>query len=404
MLSVQKYLTINDIAEDEWDSILSPEEIYNTHRFIRTVEESKIENAEFFYLLFYDDEQLVASTVLSAFKVSLDLFISNNSVVTYLKKIFPKLFTIKLFVCGLPASFGQLNLTVTDDKYADEVSLLIATEMFEKAKQLKISLLAIKELQENETTIFRQFEKNEFFLANSIPYMSMEVRWKNFDEYLSSLRHPYRRRIRLSLKKINSSKPAILSSSMYNSNIEKPVLILSEPDEAFSNEFFSLYLKVMERTTTKLETLNLQFFQELFKQKDHYHLLSLVVKGKTISSAIIIFNNDTLYFMLVGREHEKDVYDSYFNLVYGIISIAIERQCKKIKLGQTAYWVKQCVGATPQAEYIYFASRNKLMHTILRSLRKVIFPELKLPALNIFREVPDETVLAPHLRQSPVNG
>lgn len=386
MLTVKKYLTINDIDEHEWDTILHPGEIYNTHRFIRTVEESKIENANFFYLLFYHDQQLIASTVLSAFNISLDLFISNNRFVRNLKKIFPNLFTIKLLVCGLPASFGQLNLTIINNKYADEVSSLIAKEMFVLAKKSGISLLAVKELQENERRHFRQFEKAGFFLANSIPYMSMSIRWNNFDEYLYSLRHHYRRRILLSLKKINVSRPVILSSSSYGRNMEKPVLVLSEPEEKFSEEFYSLYLKVMERTATKLETLNLGFFKNLFQQKEQYHLLNLVVKGKVISSAILIINAEVLYFMLVGREHAQDEYDSYFNLVYGIISLAMERHCKMIKLGQTAYWVKQCVGATPKDEYIYFASRNKLMHKILRSLRKVIFPELKLQALNIFRE------------------
>src|SRR5687768_13199047 len=135
MLTVKKYLTIHDIDENQWDSILRPDEVFNTHRFIRSVEESKIENAQFFYLLFYHDQQLVGSTVLSAFNMSLDLFISKNSIVRNLKHIFPGLFKIKLLVCGLPASFGQLNLTIINNKYADEVSSLIAREMFAMAKK-----------------------------------------------------------------------------------------------------------------------------------------------------------------------------------------------------------------------------------------------------------------------------
>lgn len=386
MLAVKKYLTINDIDEHEWDSIIPPEQIFNTYRFIRTVEESKIEDAQFFYLLFYHDQQLIGSTVLSAFNISLDLFICQNNVIKNLKKFFPNLFKTKLLICGLPASFGQLNLTITDDRYADKVCLFIVKEMYGHAQKLNISLFAIKELQENQTKLFRQFEREGFFLANSIPYMTMNIIWKNFDEYISALRHHYRRRILLSLKKIKVTKPVILSSSFYDSSIEKPVLVLSNPEEHLAEDFYRMYAKVMERTATKLETLNLKFFNIIFKQKDHYHLLNLVTKGKIISSAILLFKDDILFFMLVGREHEKDEYDSYFNLVYGIISLAIERNCKKIQFGQTAYWVKQCVGATPKAEYIYFASRNKVVHRILKSLKNIIFPKLKLAELNVFRE------------------
>ncbi|MEO6220158.1 MAG: peptidogalycan biosysnthesis protein, partial [Ginsengibacter sp.] len=340
MLTVKKFSTIVDIEERQWNSILQPGEIYNTHRFIRTVEESKIENANFFYLLFYDDQQFIGSAVLSAFNISLDLFISNNSIVRKLKTIFPNLFIIKLLVCGLPASFGQLNLAIADKKYASEISSLISKEMFVLSKELKIKLLAIKELQENERVLFRQFEKEKYFLAHSIPYMSMNIPWNNFNEYLSSLRHPYRRKILLSLKKLNVKKPVIISSSIYNNSIEEPVWVLTKPDEKFSENFYNMYMKVMERTPTKLETLNYEFFKNIFQQKDTYELLNLVIKGKIISSAILIQKEEALNFMLVGREFAKDEYDSYFNLIYGIIALGIERKCNKIKLGQTAYWVK----------------------------------------------------------------
>ena len=310
----------------------------------------------------------------SAFKVSLDLFISNSSLVRKLKKVFPDLFIIKILVCGLPASFGQLNLKVKDEKYDDEVSSLIAKEMNLLAKKLRISLLTVKELVEEDKNRFNRFEKEGFFLANSIPYMHLNVQWSCFDEYLSSLRHHYRRRILLSLKKINHSEPDVISSLVYDKGREDPALVLTEPDQQFSAEFYKMYLGVMERTATKLETLSSDFFTNLFLQKEGYKLLNLVVKGKIISSAVLILSDDTITFMLAGRKNARDEYDSYFNLVYGIIALAIQSGCKKIKLGQTAYWVKQCVGAIPEQELIYFASRRPVMHWILKSLRNVIFP------------------------------
>ena len=113
--------------------------------------------------------------------------------------------------------------------------------------------------------------------------------------------------------------------------------------------------------------------------------MNLVVAEKIVSSAVVVFHGDTLTFMLVGKDEEKDEYDSYFNLVYAIISVGIQHGCKKIKMGQTAYWVKQCVGATPEDEFIYLASRKPFVHWILRSLRHVIFPQTKLKAANVFK-------------------
>ena len=97
-------------------------------------------------------------------------------------------------------------------------------------------------------------------------------------------------------------------------------------------------------------------------------------------------HGDTLTFMLVGREDEKDKYDSYFNLVYGIIAYAIERKFKKLKLGQTAYWVKQSVGGIPENQLIYFACTGSIRHFILKSLTKLIFPEIKIKPVQVFKK------------------
>ena len=101
----------------------------------------------------------------------------------------------------------------------------------------------------------------------------------------------------------------------------------------------------------------------------------------------MVAHGDTLTFMLVARANEKDKYDSYFNLVYGIIAYAIEKKFRKIELGQTAYWIKQSVGSIPENQYLYFACTGRLRHFILKKLNKLIFPEIKLKSINVFKEV-----------------
>src|SRR4030095_12330125 len=271
MLSVRQYKSIHEIDPDYWDSILDEKDVFHRHGFIKIVEDSRIENASFHYLLIYDNDQVVASTVLSAFNISLDLFISKNKFVTGLKKIFPNFFTIRILVCGLPASFGQLNIKLKDKKYADEVSGLIAGNMKSISKKMSISLMTVKEFRPGDIQLFHALEREGFFPAHSIPYMNLKINWKTFSEYLSALKHNYRRRILLSLKKINHTEPAIVPAADYDPESKHPALVLSPPgDEHFVNEFHRKYLEVMKRTPTKLETLNREFFSNLFKQKDEY--------------------------------------------------------------------------------------------------------------------------------------
>ena len=253
------------------------------------------------------------------------------------------------------------------------------------AKKAGTGVMTIKEFRQDELKIFSHFEEEGFFAGFSIPYMHLDVLWKSFDEYLSSLRHPYRRKICLSLKKIRQRRPVIINEADYDYSQTDPSLVLAEPHEDFAGEFYGKYLAVMSRASTKMETLNLSFFKNLFRQKGNCKMLHLMAAGKILSTAVLVFTGDTLTFMLSARENQKDEYDSYFNLVYGIIALAIQWGCQKIKMGQTAYHLKQCVGAIPEEEFIFFACRRPLLHRLLKSLRHTIFPQMKLTTMNVFR-------------------
>jgi len=386
MLQLKKYTSIHQIDQLHWDSILNDDDILHSWQFIRIVEDAKVENSCFRYLLLYKEEELIATTVLSAFTISLDIFITENAWVRLIKKWLPHFFNIKILICGLPASFGQLNLKITDEGFADEVCKIIAREMKTLAKEWKIRFLSFKEFLEHNKNLGRQLMEEGFFLANSIPYMSMKVNWNSFSAYINSLRHAYRRHILLSLRKIECYQPKIIHSDEYDNNMPGVKWFLSDPGWMGPHKFHHLYLKVMERTKTKLETLNQAFFEELFKEKRHYQLLSLVDRGDILSSAILVTHGETLTFMLVGRENEKDEYNSYFNLIYGIIALAIEKKYKKIKLGQTSYWVKQSIGGAAEDQYIYFACTGKIRHRILKSLNQLIFPPTKLNSVRAFKE------------------
>ena len=386
MLQLKKYDSIHHIDPQHWNSILDTDDIFHEWQFIRIVEDGKVENSRFRYLLFYREEELIASTVLSAFTISLDIFISDAGWVRKIKKCRPGFFNIRILICGLPASFGQLNLKIVDESLADEVCSLIAAEMKALAKEWKIRFLSVKEFLEHNKELGVQLIKEGYFLANSIPYMSMNVRWHSFSLYLTSLRHSYRRHILRSMQKIKSKEPVIIHSDDYDSDTPGITWVLSEPGWMSPQQYHHLYMRVMDRTKTKLETLNQEFFKELFKDNQHYQLLSLVEKGNILSSALLVPYGDTLTFMLVGRANEKDEFDSYFNLVYGIIAYAIEKKFKKVKLGQTAYWVKQSVGGVAENQYIYFGCTGKFRHWVLRRLNRLIFPEIKLKSIKVFKE------------------
>lgn len=385
-LEIKSFRSIHEIDSREWDSILDSGDTFHSSSFIRVVEDAKVEAAQFWYLQFYDGSKLAATAALSAFTISLDLFLGDSGLVQRLKRFFPRIFEIRILICGLPASFGQSNLKVVSEKHYPEVCRGLSAFMQDQAKKEGIRFLSVKEFFEDEIDSSKHLEKNGFFLANSIPYMAMEIQWENFDDYLSSLRHPYRRRIRQSLEKIQSKRPLLHDSLPQTVTSLHPVWILREMTELCPKVFFESYLCVMSRTDTKLETLNEAFFTLLFREQLPVRILSLEHQQKVLSSAILVEQGEKLTFMLLGRTDEKDACDSYFNLVYGILSYAMEKGFKRIGLGQTAYWLKQSVGGVAKNEYLYFAATRPVVHRILKSCSRLIFPETKLPQVNVFKK------------------
>ena len=75
-LDVRRFSSIHQVPESVWDGLLDDDHPYRTHRLIRAVEDARVENSRFWYLLFYDGERAVGSAVLSAFTVSLGIFLS----------------------------------------------------------------------------------------------------------------------------------------------------------------------------------------------------------------------------------------------------------------------------------------------------------------------------------------
>jgi hypothetical protein len=143
----------------------------------------------------------------------------------------------------------------------------------------------------------------------------------------------------------------------------------------------------MSRAQARLEVLPLEFFSLLFASAtDDLQILSVTDEGKVVSAALICFQDNSCYFLLVGQlAARNDRIDPYFNLVHGVIELAIKRGSKKLMLGQTAYWTKQRVGATPSARNFYFKSTNPLIHQLVRAFKDVLFPGVSLPQITVFK-------------------
>jgi hypothetical protein len=367
-LQITRVDSIHEIPESVWDGLLDDDHSYNTHRLIRAVEDARVEDSRFWALMIHDGERPVGSAMLSAFTVSLDLFLGRGvqRFAAFVRRWLPRFLRVDVLVCGLPASFGQKNLVVSDDEQLE----MLVREMEDVARAAGLRFLCFKEFKTHELPRVERLERLGFFRGCSIPYMSMEIRWRSFDEYLASLRHSYRRHILRSLAK-------------------KPRLVHGGPEVVSAARFHQLYRNVMERAETRLETLNEAFFERLWAELD-LQIVAAIVDGEDgdeiLGAALLVKSGTTMNFVLVGLPPAvRTPHDVYFNLLYAIVDQAIRQGCRHLNLGQTATWGKQQIGGQPEDEFLFFKAANPLMHAVLRSMRGILFPRLRLPSPRVFK-------------------
>jgi predicted N-acyltransferase len=388
-VEVQRFSSIHDIPEGLWDSLADGDPPYQSHRLLRAVEDAGVEDGHFWYLVFRDGERWVATAALSAFTVSLDLFLPKGfqKLVARARRAFPRCLRIDVLFCGLPASFGQSHLCLAEDALARPVLARLAEEMATLGREEGLRYLCVKEFKARELPAVEPLEELGFFRGHSLPYMAMEIRWRSFDEYLASLRHPYRRQIRRSLAKMGMTRPEIRPYSPRRLADSRPHLVLGGPESLSPGRFYTLYRNVMARAETRLEFLNPAFFERLWVELGpDLQILTAVVESEVLGAALLVKSGETLSFMLVGLpEAQETPHDVYFNLVSALLDQAIRQGCRRLNLGQTAYWVKQRIGGEPEDEFLFFKAASPTLHFLLRALRGVLFPRPLLKSPRVFK-------------------
>lgn len=169
--------------------------------------------------------------------------------------------------------------------------------------------------------------------------------YSNFDKYLDNLRSPYRRRIKKALDK--------------REKIE--IIKINRTD--FTDNHYSLYKSVMERTKDPLETLPYEFFK--LYNAELYEILD-----KETNQIIAFFQlkeiGKILYFLFCGfRKEDNDKYDLYYNLLIKIVEIGIEKGVEEINFGQTSEESKLKIGCEVHKKYLCIYHSNPVLNKLL---------------------------------------
>jgi hypothetical protein len=194
--------------------------------------------------------------------------------------------------------------------------------------------------------------KNKVLNLRTLPTIILKLKNNNLVDYEKALRHPYRRR----LHQIRAKFVDISS--------------LTTDCSEFTHEHYSLYLQIMKKTTTKLETLKFEIFKFLpsnFVLTTYYYLQTMICWH------IVCKDTGVLFFFFGGMNYKyRNQFHAYNNNLVGILEFAFNNDYLEIDFGQTAEIAKTRLGGQLSERKMFFYHKNKFVFGILRLIKKLI--------------------------------
>jgi hypothetical protein len=331
---IERVNSVHELKAD-WDKISNS--IYQKRSFLNHLERNNFSNQRYYTL--YEDENLCAGAVIYSLKINLFTF-SNYKL------------KLPMQVVGLPISIDESGL-IGNDQYVE----ILLTNIFENVKGFILCL-------NHEQSITNQ----KVIGMMSLPTMIFNIEYVDWESYIQSLRHPYRRRILKALNKVTN------------------VSSRSETCKAFTKDHYDQYLEVVNRSKTKLEVMSIEFFRRL---PDTFRLNSFYDEAKLLFWHVTIEDQNNYNFLFGGLDYSlRDVYDSYTNNLIAIIKDGINHKCQYINLGQTAETSKVRFGANPKQKKMFIYHNNKLIRMLLQVLKNQLSYTSKNIRNNVFRNDP----------------
>lgn len=371
---VHAYTDIGDVDPREWDSLLAPDDVQATQRFIGACQNSRVADAAYRHITVHDDERLHAIASCCRMEVALDLLSTGvvRGAIQGMRRWRRDFLRVPVAFCGLPVSFGQSCLRLRPGADAPAITRLVARELESWAQGTGTAVLCFKEFSPREQPVVEPLTEHGYFRAPSIPSCSLAIAWRTFEEYVGAMRAGYRRQI--------------LTSLRAREQLGLTVRLVPAWGEQAAR-IFPLYEQVMDRAPFQLERLNLAFFQHLAADLGDQTTAILVERdGALLAAAVLLHAPGALTFLLAGIDYAHHPQSqAYLTLIAEIVAEAIRHGATRLELGQTSYDLKQRLGAEVSARWLYIKCLNPAAHLTLRIASRALFPTVSPPPRRVFR-------------------
>lgn len=275
----------------EWDHLA--EDYFQTREFLTHTE--SYNPCQQRYYVGFQDESFVAGAIVYTLRLDLLTYLSIKS-------------PLKMNIVGVPCSVSCSGLVGYEELYS---------VLLESMKREEKGFLLVLNRESRD-------DIPEFIQGRTLPTIIFKNRFFSWDDYVQSLRSHYKRRL------------VRLSDSF------KGVRVTAGPCSRFDQNMYLQYREVLKRSSGKLETLSLPFFQNL---PSRFKLTTYSAQNTLAGWHISLRFREKFYFFLGGLDYDLNKqFRTYFNMLYAILREGIESKASFIDLGQTAEFPKLLLG------------------------------------------------------------
>lgn len=355
--------SINSIGQRTWEKLF-PDNLEG-FGFFKSTEESGLREFSFSYAVIYENGAPVLIAPLFTADFNMDVAIDGplRKAVIFLRKFFPRLLIIRTLFCGSP--FGENGVIgITPGRQDQQALILELARIIEKIMARdKLPQVIFKDFLARDTSHLDVIQKRGFFRTESLPSVSVDLAFNDFDEYLQSLSHNRRKDLRRKMKKVREADAIEVKVT---DNVD---LILED--------IYRLYLNTYNAGTVRFEKLTPEFFRNISKGLGGNALFFLYYANGALAAFNMCFRSkDTLIDKFIGFDYPLALkYNLYFYSWCYNIQWCLENKARHYQIGQTDYEAKLKLGGKVIPLFAYLKHRNPLMHMALKIVAGLSGPQ-----------------------------
>jgi predicted N-acyltransferase len=343
------------------------------HRYYEIVEESIEPKFEHHYLLLEDQAGKVRA-IQPVFFVQQNLvegIPALRAAVTAIRQRFPRFLTMRVLMVGNAAGEGHLSACNPGDE--EWIANALRAVLKTYARQSKASLVVFKDFLAKYRSALRNLAANGYTRVPSMPMTELQLRYKDFDHYLSTLGASTRKDLRRKFRKIAAAPP-----------ISVEVVTDLTP---YVDEVYPLYLQVHERSPLKFERLTKEFLSHLGRRMpERARFFIWRQNGKAIAFSIALVHDGTIYDDYLGLDYAVALdLHLYFYTLRDIISWSLAQGLERYRSSPLNYHPKLHLGCDLFPLDLYVMHTTPFLNKIFRHALRFLEPTRHDPVLKRFR-------------------